>query len=793
MAEPSHAAPAVVGELRRELHRFLSLEAPFLVPALPRSGSEEEAERALLEEVGRRLQPESRLADDEIYPSVTTARAAGWRRDELETAIRGFFRRRRIRASLSPAERRLMFRTMLLTRALESFLKDAFDRKEIAWGEYPSPQKGFRSIGQEAIVGAALRLRRPPASPPGPQYDGDYIAPLIRDLGAALMFMPDASHPMLVQYGKSGTPVGGRDLHVGDIECGVVPPAAPLAIAAQTLVGMAHALQLRGSDQVCVSFIGDGGASLGEWHEAINFAAVRRLGMVFVIENNQWALGTHVSEQTRARRFALRGSGYGIPAATLYGNDPEEVAAGVTWATERARAGEGPTLIELVSYRRPGHAHHDDDRFHGNPEVGIPGYEDGDERRIWEAHDPIERYRDWLQRLGVLGPLEVEALQQAVQNEVEEAALVAEAAPWPSPADYRNRVYAPRLAPAPALPAESHRRRMAYDEAVRDALIEEMAADESVVVLGEDVGGRYGGAFGVTRGLAKRFGPERCLNTPLAESAIVGCGVGAALLGLRPVLEMQFADFLAPGFNALVNNAAKLYWRWGRPLPLVVRLPYGAATGTMNRLLGGGPFHSQCPEMWFLRTPGWKIVAPSTPGDAKGLMLAAIRDDNPVIYLEAKGLYGFFRTDLREEVPLGAAHEVPLGEAAVRRAGEELTLISYGAMAWTALAAAERLAEEGASVEVIDLRSLWPLDRETLFASVRKTGRVLVLHEDTRRGGLGGELAALLMEEVFYHLDAPLKRVAAPDTPVPYSPPLEHDFLPKTAQVVAAALELLES
>jgi 2-oxoisovalerate dehydrogenase E1 component beta subunit len=213
----------------------------------------------------------------------------------------------------------------------------------------------------------------------------------------------------------------------------------------------------------------------------------------------------------------------------------------------------------------------------------------------------------------------------------------------------------------------------------------------------------------------------------------------------------------------------------------------------MNRLLGGGAFHSQCPEMWFLRTPGWKIVAPSTPGDAKGLMLAAIRDDNPVIYLEAKGLYGFFRTDLREEVPLGAAHEVPLGEAAVRRAGEELTLISYGAMAWTALAAAERLAEEGASVEVIDLRSLWPLDRETLFASVRKTGRVLVLHEDTRRGGLGGELAALLMEEVFYHLDAPLKRVAAPDTPVPYSPPLEHDFLPKTAQVVAAALELLES
>ena len=513
--------------------------------------------------------------------------------------------------------------------------------------------------------------------------------------------------------------------------------------------------------------------------------------MVFVIENNQWALGTHVSEQTRAHRFALRGAGYGIPAATLYGNDPEEVAAGVTWAAERARAGEGPTLVELVSYRRPGHAHHDDDRFHGSAGAGIAGYEDAGERLLWEAHDPVERYQERLRRAGVLGPLEVEALHDAVRHEVAAAAKTAAAAPWPTPADYRDRVYAPRMVPPPTPPAEPATRRMAYDEAVRDALIEEMAADDSVIVLGEDVGGRYGGAFGVTRGLAKRFGAERCLNTPLAESAIVGCGVGAALLGAKPVVEMQFADFLAPGFNALVNNAAKLHWRWGRPVPLVVRLPYGGATGTTNKLLGGGPFHSQCPEMWFLRTPGWKIVAPATPADAKGLMLAAIRDPNPVIYLEAKGLYGFFRTDLREEVPLGRGHEVPMGSAAVRREGDRLTILTYGAMVWTALAAAEMLEEDGVAAEVVDLRSLWPLDTETIFASVRKTDRVLVLHEDTRRGGFGGELAALLMEEVFFHLDAPLVRVTAPDTPVPYSPPLEHDFLPDAGQVVAAARELL--
>jgi 2-oxoisovalerate dehydrogenase E1 component beta subunit len=254
---------------------------------------------------------------------------------------------------------------------------------------------------------------------------------------------------------------------------------------------------------------------------------------------------------------------------------------------------------------------------------------------------------------------------------------------------------------------------------------------------------------------------------------------------------MQFADFLASGFNALVNNAAKLYWRWGRPVPMVVRLPYGGATGTMNRLLGGGPFHSQCPEMWFLRTPGWKIVAPSTPGDAKGLLIAALRDENPVLYLEAKGLYGLFRPDLREEVPLGTAHEVEIGRAAVRRPGSDLTVLTYGAMTWTALQAADLLAGEGISAEVVDLRSLWPLDEATILESVGRTHRALVLHEDTRRGGLGGELAALVLERAFWQLDAPLVRVTAPDTPVPYSPPLEHDFLPKAEQVVAAARDLV--
>ncbi len=776
--------------LLRDLHGFLSLEAPFLIRDLPRAASEEELETALVERIDHRFRTGPRYSDVSLYPGLTHGEAVAGERGALEVAVRGFFERRRIRRSLAPEEREALLRGMLLTRAVDGHLKTAFDRKEVAWGDYPSPQKGFRSTGQEAIVGAALRLRRPPAYPPGADYQGDVIAPLIRDLGALLMFLPDPLHPILVQYGKTGTPVGGRDLHTGDFDHGVLPPAAPLAVAVQTMLGIAYGFRLADEDRVGVTFIGEGGASLGEWHEAINFAAVQKLNLVFVIENNQWALGTHVSEQSAARRFSLRAAGYGIPGVTLFGNDPEEIAAGVTWAAERARSGHGPTLIELVSYRRSGHAHHDDDRFHGSPEAKIPGYEFPEEAAAWEAVDPVVLFGDRLAEAGVLDRDAQRRMAEECEAQVAAAAEIAASAPWPDPDEYRSRVYPPPP-PERAPDAGSATRRMSYDEAVRDGLREAMRANERVYLLGEDVGGRYGGAFGVTRGLAKEFGPERCLNTPLAESAIVGCGVGSALLGFRPVVEMQFADFLAPAFNALVNNAAKVYWRWGREVPMVVRLPYGGATGTHTPLLGGGPFHSQCPEMWFVRTPGWKIVAPSTPADAKGLLLAAIDDEGPVLFLEAKGLYGFFRTDLREEVPTGSAVRVPLGKAAVRRSGEDLTIATYGAMVWTAFAAAGRLQEEGIEAEVLDLRTLVPLDEEALFASVRKTSRMLVLHEDTRRGGFAGELAARIADDLFYDLDAPIRRVTAPDTPVPYAPPLEHDYLPGEDDVVAAARKLV--
>jgi 2-oxoisovalerate dehydrogenase E1 component beta subunit len=313
-----------------------------------------------------------------------------------------------------------------------------------------------------------------------------------------------------------------------------------------------------------------------------------------------------------------------------------------------------------------------------------------------------------------------------------------------------------------------------YLEAIRQGMWEEMERDPNVFLLGEDIG-VYGGAFKVTAGFFEHFGEKRVVDTPISEAAIVGAAIGAGLMGLRPVAEMQFADFISCGFDQIVNFAAKCRYRWGAAVPMVVRAPSGGG-------IHGGPFHSQNPEMWFVRTPGLKVVAPATAYDAKGLIKAAIRDNDPVIFFEHKGLYRRIKEDLPAE-----DYTVPIGVAKVAREGRDLSIITYGAMVWTALEAAGKLAEEGASVEVVDLRTLVPLDRETVCASVKKTSKALLLHEDTRTGGMAGELAATLTEAVFEHLDGPIVRVTAPDTPVPYSPPLEEAFLPNVEKVVEKA------
>jgi 2-oxoisovalerate dehydrogenase E1 component beta subunit len=313
-----------------------------------------------------------------------------------------------------------------------------------------------------------------------------------------------------------------------------------------------------------------------------------------------------------------------------------------------------------------------------------------------------------------------------------------------------------------------------YLEAIRQGLWEEMERDPNVFLIGEDIG-VYGGAFKVTDGFYERFGEKRVVDTPISEAAIVGAAIGASYMGLRPVAEMQFADFISCAFDQIVNFAAKSRYRWGAAVPIVVRAPSGGG-------IHGGPFHSQNPEMWFVRTPGLKVVAPATAYDAKGLIKSAIRDNDPVLFFEHKGLYRKIKEDLPTE-----EYTVPIGKAKVVREGKDLSIVTYGAMLWTALEAADKLAEEGISAEVVDLRTLLPLDRETVCASVKKTSKALLLHEDTRTGGMAGELAATITESVFEYLDGPIVRVTAPDTPVPYSPPLEDAFLPNAAKVIEKA------
>src|SRR5579863_5694001 len=315
---------------------------------------------------------------------------------------------------------------------------------------------------------------------------------------------------------------------------------------------------------------------------------------------------------------------------------------------------------------------------------------------------------------------------------------------------------------------------MTYLEAIRKGIWEEMERDADVFLLGEDIG-IYGGAFKVTAGMLEHFGERRVIDTPISESAIVGAAIGSGFMGLRPVAEMQFADFITCGYDQIVNFAAKCRYRWNAPVPIVVRAPSGGG-------IHGGPFHSQNPEMWFVKTPGLKVVAPATAYDAKGLIKAAIRDNDPVIFFEHKGLY----RRIKEDLP-GGDYTVPIGQAKVVREGKDLTIVTYGAMVWVALEAADKLAAEGVSVEVVDLRTLLPLDRETVCESVKKTSKVLLLHEDTRTAGIAGELAVSITESVFEYLDGPIVRVTAPDTPVPYSPPLEDAFLPNTAKVLEKA------
>ncbi len=777
-------------------------------------GETEEAIEAIRPAFGQELK--RRLAEKSMIhgvpdptPRTTASTRLRQAADELLDACDGFFRRAALEASLTAEERREILRGMILTRATDNKLKALFTSGDVRYANAAFQGKGFRSLGQEAIYAAAIRLRRGAEwQLPDGTWSGDVVAPLIRDLGAALAMRCDAATVRMAlnaQMAKAGPPLEGKDLNIGDLARGILPPTAPLGIATLTIAGMALAFQREGTGRVAISFIGDGGVSLGEWHEAINLCAVRRLPAIFCVQNNQTALSTPIGDQTAVRVFADKAAGYGIPGITLDGTDPDAIAAAFTWAAERARGGSGPTLIELIAMRMCGHAHHDDMLYLGrdpHPSWDYPvpteqGYVDRELYAYWAARDPIATYAARLEADGIVSAADVARFRAEADAIVQAEAQAIVDAPWPEGWTAGVGVFAgepPRahvevldpevrlkaepvyeIAFDPGPPAEPKGR--TFLEGVMLGVGDALRADRRVFVYGQDVGGKYGNAFLLLRPLLNEFG-DRILNSPLAEGAILGVAVGAALAGQRPIGEIQFNDFVATGFNQLVNNAAKFRYRNGVGVPMVVRMPFGG-------LRHAGPYHSQNTEAWFYRTPGLKIVVPSTPHDARALMAAAVADPDPVLYYEHIALY----RDPRIKQVLADDPPAPLaiGRAALRRDGADLAIVSYGAYVHVALRVAARLAADGIEAAVLDLRSLAPLDRAALVALARRCHRVLVVHEDTRTGSVGESIAAAIQEESFEWLDAPVRIVGALDTPVPYSPPLEEFFLPNEAQVERAA------
>jgi 2-oxoisovalerate dehydrogenase E1 component len=747
----------------------------------------------------------------ETTPRVTAAERLQQAHATLVQECDGWMRRLAIEASLTSDERIEILRGMILTRATDNRLKTFFTSGEVKYGNASFQGKGFRSLGQEAIYAAGIRLRRGDAYRANDgTWRGDVIGPVIRDLGVTLAMRPTPDTVRMVlnaQMGKVGAPLEGKDLHIGDFDWGILPPAAPLTTATLTIAGMAMAFGRDGSGRVAFSFIGEGGSSLGEWHEAINLCAARRLPAVFCLENNQTALSTPVAEQSAVRVFADKAAGYGIPAVTVDGTDPDAIAAAFIWAAERARAGLGPTLIETVSMRMCGHAHHDDMLYLGrDPQAGWAyaplteqGYANRELYEYWAARDPIASYAQRLEHLGIITKGEAERFKREAEAIVEEQARAVIDAPWPAgggagvgvfagePARVHVEVLDPAVRLAAArLPSDAStveeappfdQKGKTFLEAVTLGIGDALRADQRVFVYGEDVGGVYGNAFLLLRPLLKEFG-DRLINSPLAEGAVLGVCVGAALAGQRPIGEIQFNDFVATGFNQLVNNAAKIRYRWGGGVPMVVRMPWGG-------LRHAGPYHSQNTEPWFYRTAGLKIVVPSTPHDARALMAAAVADPDPVLFYEHIALYRDPR--IKQVLSDGPPAPIPLGRAALRRSGDDLVIVSYGAYVHVAMRVAGALAPDGIEASVLDLRSLQPLDRGALLAFARRCHRVLIVHEDSRTGGIGESLAAIVQEEAFEWLDAPVRVVGALDTPVPYSPPLEEFYLPSDAMIERAA------
>lgn len=605
--------------------------------------------------------------------------------------------------------------------------------------------KWFSGIGQEAIaVGSTLALNA-----------DEYILPLHRNLGVFTARQVPLGRLFAQWEGKEGGFTKGRDrsFHFGSREHHIVGMISHLGPQLAVADGIALADVLDEQKRVTLVYSGDGGASEGDFHEALNVAAVWQLPVIFLIENNGYGLSTPSNEQFRCKSFIDKGPAYGIEAVQIDGNNVLEVYSTIQRLAEDLRQNPRPVLVEALTFRMRGHE-----------EASGTKYVPQELFTEWAQKDPVATYEQWLISEGLLSETARHQFQEKIRAEIEQGLREADALPAPTPDSTRELadMYAPfegsEQAPVPDAPTTVKR----YVDAIRDGLRQSLERYPELVLMGQDIA-EYGGVFKATEGLVEEFGKARVRNTPLCESAILGAGLGLSVRGRKSMVEMQFADFVTCGFNQIVNNLAKSHYRWGQKADVVVRLPTGAGTAA-------GPFHSQSNEAWFTHTPGLKVVFPSNPHDAKGLLCAALEDPNPVMYFEHKLLY----RSVSGPVP-DAYYTTPIGQAALVREGDELSIVTYGMGVHWALQVTEEL---GVSCDILDLRTLLPWDQEAVRRTAEKNGRVLVLHEDTLTGGLGAELAAWIGENCFEHLDAPVHRVASLDTAVPFAPTLERDFLP---------------
>jgi 2-oxoisovalerate dehydrogenase E1 component len=608
--------------------------------------------------------------------------------------------------------------------------------------------KWFSGIGQEAIsVGATLALE-----------EDEWIMPLHRNLGVfTTRKMPLNKLFMQWQGAQEGYSKGReRSFHFGTKEhhiCGMISHLGPqLAIAD----GVALAHKLAKESKVSLAFTGDGGTSEGDFHEALNVAAVWDLPVIFLIENNGYGLSTPTSEQYRCISLVDKAKGYGMEGVQIDGNNLLAVYETIRGVRDYCIKHQKPYLIEATTFRMRGH-----EEASGTKYVPPKLFE------LWEQKDPVRKYEEYLLQQQVLSAQDLENIKTEFREKIEsELAKGFNASPVVVDTEEElNDVYAPQTDLTLHDPALTERKELRLIDSIKQGLHQSMQQHPNLVLMGQDIA-EYGGAFKITEGFVDEFGKERVRNTPLCESAIVGAALGLSLKGYKSVMEMQFADFVTVGFNQIVNNLAKIYYRWGQNADVVIRMPTGGG-------VGAGPFHSQSNEAWFTHVPGLKVVYPSTPADAKGLLIAAINDPNPVMYFEHKALY----RSVSGEVPV-EYYEIEIGKARHVREGDEISIITYGSGVHWAEEYAN--ANPSLSIDILDLRTLLPLDYHAIREAVQRTGRVLIVHEDTLTGGLGGDISAWIGENCFSLLDAPVMRCASLDTPIPFNIDLEVNFMAKS-------------